>query len=256
MSDPELRILVALDPSAPSADVFLAISGFASAFHNVEVRGVFVADDNLMRLASLPVLREVSASGSLGRSESTTDLRQQVETRAQRVRSTFEFGVRHLHVQHSFTICRGNVIDELCREARQSDLTVIAHATRQVGFRTWLGVAIRELLLDAPTDVLFVQEPWTTGKTILLIENGDGGDAARAIRIAQRMAANDRLRLVSATLQPSTDAAAELLHLCQVHQARVVVMHNSEALRNRVNLNDFLQRVSSSLLLLHSEHSA
>ncbi|MEJ2343030.1 MAG: universal stress protein [Gemmatimonadales bacterium] len=79
------RIVVALDASRSSLAALEAAAELAAAV-NAELAGLFVEDENLVRLAGLPLAREFDRISERPRSMDTAQLRRHMARQAQQAR--------------------------------------------------------------------------------------------------------------------------------------------------------------------------
>ena len=260
------RILIALDAAAPRRDALDAVTALYRETA-LEIAGIFIEDDNLKRLATLPFAREIRLSGQLSQGFDSNLLRQQLDACAAEFESIFARARSALQSPVSFRVLHGDVLLALRQAAAESDLVVVGRSLARAGLRTWLGVA-PEQLLDAlagtPTraGLLFVHEPWASGRCVMVLD--DGSDAARrAKEQAQAMADADSLplefcRLAGSEVDADYDEAEpvpaiadleELRRHCQARDPRLLVLPDSPALRQRIDLRELLCDLPASVAI-------
>lgn len=263
-----MRIVIALDPASPNADAFAALHALTAGRlagdgeQPLEVCGLFVEDDDVLRYSSLPFARQVCVSSGVLEEVSVLRLEQQLRARAARMRTTFEVAVRAFQGSARFDVRRGGVVAELRAAAGDADLLVIARCGAGAGHRAWFGVPIDALLAAPPCSTLFVQEPWRTGTSVLVASIDNATPMPDVARHGARIAQADRLQLheldfvsdgVSAATQFGAEpplTTANLIRACQRLHARVLVLPDVAAVRTHVDLVALVSEVPASVLLV------
>lgn len=121
------RILVALDPMRSGAGLLDTAVEFA---HRVEaeLEGLFVEDVDLMRLAALPFVHEVSLTGGLAKPLDLDVLERDWRALAAGVRRTLEERAREMNVRCTFRVVRGRMDAEIRAAAGEADLVIMDRA--------------------------------------------------------------------------------------------------------------------------------
>jgi nucleotide-binding universal stress UspA family protein len=252
----DLRAVIALDPAAPLAEVFEALIALSERAPP-EVEVVFVEDDNLLRLASLPGMVEVAGyAHSAPRALPPDRLRMQLDERAARIRRACEHARLELSLQSRFTILRGEVVDSLLRVAAGADLLVVGRSLRSAGLRTWLGAAPEQLAARFATtggaaSLMFVHEPWRTGRCILRIDPADGEPAALSRHLAEGLGRREGLPVEAIELPAAGEPAALnrwLREQCSRFDPRVLVLPLT-GIGERLALTALLEDLPASVLI-------
>ena len=123
------RILVTLDTSARGraalqTAVRLALNSSA------ELQGLFVEDEDLVRLASLPFAREVDFSSAASRELQSGSMERALRAAAEQTQSAFSRALSELNLQWTFRITRGTVAQASLAAAADVDLLVIGQQGR------------------------------------------------------------------------------------------------------------------------------
>lgn len=134
------RIVVALDAASETRAAIRTAARLAARWQ-AHLHGIFVEDDDLIRLAHLPFARQVTIGGV-----EALDLRQaerQMRAVAERTRQALAASARRHGVEWSFEIARGGASD---LEVSTGDFVVAGTTTRPIGkhFRVegrWWSVA-------------------------------------------------------------------------------------------------------------------
>lgn len=257
------RILISFDCETIAPDVLemLAVLGDGQ---NLELTGLFVEDEDLLRAASVPGLREVSLTGEV-RSLTVDQISRQVSQQATHAKARFEASVRKLNYSGSFRIVRGRALEPVAAAARESDLVVISRSLRSSGLRARLGFAF-DAIVSEHLNVLFVNEPWASGSSVIALCESPEGGCAPALATARRFAERENLDLIIALptgsgRDPQTNARervvrlsdwgeAGIIALCEREDARLLVLSPSQQLDWRNLLVRLMDRLSCSLLRL------
>lgn len=150
------RILVALDASRHSLAALEAAVELAASLE-AELQGLFVEDVNLLRLAGLPVAREVLypfvAAARLDRARMERELRAQ----AAQARRALAAACERRQIKWSFRVVRGEVAPEVLTAALEADLLSLGKASRPLTRRVRLGSTAQAAAAQAPRSVLLLQ---------------------------------------------------------------------------------------------------
>lgn len=145
------RIVIGLDTSFVARET-LSLAARLAASVDARLKGVFVEDDNLIALASLPFAREVSFSGDV-RSLDPERMLRAMKAQAESARRMLARIAAEAHVDWSFDVRRGRPLASLAEGASTDDTLVIrspGEAAREV------GRAVRAATREARADVLLV----------------------------------------------------------------------------------------------------
>ncbi len=148
---PRARIVVGLDTSLVARDA-LALAARLAASVDARLKGIFVEDENLLHLASLPFAREISFSGQIRELDAERMLRA-MKAQAESARRTLARIAAEAHIDWSFDVRRGRPLAALAEHAVEDDTLVIRSpgtGSREVG-RT-----VRAATREARADVLLV----------------------------------------------------------------------------------------------------
>lgn len=202
------RILVALDTSQHSLAALEAAVELAANLE-AELQGIFVEDVNLLRLAGLPVAREVSypfaAAAQLNRARMERQLRAQAAQARQALAATCE----RRQVKWSFRVVRGEVTPEVLAAALGADLLSLGKASRPLTRRVRMGSTARAAAAQAPHSVLLLQHDEGIGSPVVMAYDGSS-TARRALVMAERLAQESGGYLTVLILADTTEAAQQL----------------------------------------------
>ncbi|MCO6457006.1 MAG: universal stress protein [Pirellulaceae bacterium] len=118
------RILVALDASSRRLATLEAAAQWA-ALLRAELHGLFVEDENLLRLAGLPFAREVAFCSATMRDLDLAAMERILRSQAEAVRNDLVEVAQRVRVRWSFQVARGHVARTSREAARDADLLII-----------------------------------------------------------------------------------------------------------------------------------
>jgi len=254
----DTRVLVALDFAHPSGELLQRLPELLGSTH-LELTGFYVEDEDLLRAARLPGLREISLAGQ--ELELSLDrLQRDLAMEVQRVRSAFESIARELSMRCRFEVARGQAAEALSQAASASDFVIVTRTLRASGLRPRRGPQFGPLL-QCSRRILFVNEPWASGTTVVVL-----GDDPAALAAGRRIARTEALGLVvavRASMPVPEDLPAEarvvrltewtedaIAHLCLVQDARLLITPGDDSFDTTALLCSLMDRLPCSLLKL------
>ena len=261
MTERLIRVLISLDCDAVGKDVLEVLTVFGNG-GEVEITGLYVEDEDLLRAASLPGLREISHSGEI-RGLDLEEIRRQMAEQANRAKARFEETTHRLNYKASFQIVRGRAMESVAAAAQTSDIVVIDRSVRSAGLRARLGTAF-QALVSQHRNLLFVNEPWASGSSVVALCESPQGSCARALSTARRFAQREGIPLVVAA-HPDADSQQmmadrivklhdwseeSIVRLCAVEDARLLVLSPSHRFHWRGLPVRLVDRLECSLLRL------
>lgn len=128
------RILVAVDTSRQSHRALEAAAELASVL-DAELYGLFVEDDNLLRLCDLPFLREIGSFSAASRPLDGRAVQRELAQQAAGIRRTIAQTAINANVRWSFQVTRGEVVEELLVAAESAGLVTLGRVGRSLGKR-------------------------------------------------------------------------------------------------------------------------
>lgn len=180
------RILVALDTSPHSEAALETAVQFAAAF-DAELRGLFVEDTDLLRLAELPIAQEVHSFAQPARAMSTQRISRQLKRQAEQARRALERAARRGDVEYTFTVDRGRVSTKLLEAAAEADLIMLGKASAARCSRRKLGTTARKVIQNASAAVLVLREALRRDASLIVYYDGTSS-AETALRLAAALA--------------------------------------------------------------------
>jgi nucleotide-binding universal stress UspA family protein len=188
------RILVALDASLHSRSAVEAASDLAARFH-AEVLGLFVEDENLLRLAGLPCAEELAFGSRDSRSLDTHKLERALRLQREEVRRFLALTAQRKSVRWSFRVARGRVADELIRASAEVDMVVLGRAGCSPGPRGPLGSTARKVAATVTRTVVIAERGARLEHRAIVLFDGSQA-ALRALATAARIVEDGDAHLV------------------------------------------------------------
>ncbi len=262
MTAKRARLLLAMDCDKPDAAAVRVLFEIVSN-PAMELIGIYVEDEDLLRAAHLPGLKEILLSGrseQLDPDRVAQDLSRQSAAAQQAFHEMArQLAADHRGLQSRFLRARGRLADELDRAATETDIVLVARS-QAGGLRRHHGMTFRGLL-HRPGHVLIVNEPWDSGTAVVVIP------APGAVQVAERLAQAERLRLVLAApadrsagvLDAPSDTQvrrlarfdeASLADLCLEEDARLLVIGADSGFDQDVLVSSLVDRLPCSVLRL------
>jgi hypothetical protein len=178
------RIVVPLDAASETATTIDTAVRLAARWH-VPVHGVFIEDEELIGLASLPFARQVTL-GAGAEPLTRNDIEGQFRASAERARQELAAAAEQHEVKWSFEVARGPLTAD--KLGRERDLVVAGETTRPIGdyFRlssrcwSWMEVVAQPFLL--------AKRAWETGGSVLTLLRGRGPQSAQTLDMAAQIA--------------------------------------------------------------------
>ena len=175
------RVLVALDASPHSLAALEAAADLAARFQ-AELAGLFVEDENLLRLADLPFVSEIGLFTATRRRIDGEELTRQIRVHSRRVRRIFTVTTERAHLRWSFRVVRGTVLSEVLTAASEADVLVLGRAGWSLIQRGRLGSTVRGILPERFGLALILREGTCLGVPLAVVY--DGSPVARRALIA------------------------------------------------------------------------
>ncbi|MCJ7739113.1 MAG: universal stress protein, partial [Anaerolineae bacterium] len=147
------RLVVALDASQQSIVALEAAADLAASL-KAELRGVFVEDIELLRIADLPVAREVLYPCGTGCRIETDRLRRQLRAQASQARQALTSICERRHIRWSFETVRGSVESEVLAAANDADLLILGRVSRPLVRQVRMGSTARAAIQSSTSSVL------------------------------------------------------------------------------------------------------
>jgi hypothetical protein len=159
------RVLVAIEPPNLSAQSLAAVRELAHSLQ-LEVAGLFVEDLNLLRLAALPIAREVGAVSGMVRAIEVSDVERALRAQAEQMRRTLSSVAAELDLPWSFRVERGELLERVLAQLSETVAVVFAPAPRKapIGMTSRAGAG-----MPSPHKALAILDPTPAGDRALSV---------------------------------------------------------------------------------------
>lgn len=246
------RVLAAYD-AVTSDEASLQVLAEMAMRLQAELELLFVEDIDLVRVAGLPLARQINLRTGAAGPLALNELEAEMRAAGTRLRRRLADAAAQRHIRWSFRTVRGEAVDEILLASEAADLLVLLHQ------RSW---AQRRPAMQEPTAVARRARP-----SVLLLEHGaeaphsmavlfrPGEQGRRALALAVGLAAagNGSLDiLVSDSKQLRT----------ATEQAEAIAMSGKPAVRNRYRvtrlaeddvISDAVRRAQRGLLVIGAD---
>ncbi|HIP77315.1 MAG TPA: hypothetical protein EYH07_02480 [Kiloniellaceae bacterium] len=161
------RVLVVLD-SAAGGEVLKAAAGLASA-ESCELTGLFVEDQDLLRLAALPFAREVQLSKAITRALEPELIERDLQAQASQAKAAIARQAELHRLAWSFHMVRGRTEEQILLAASAGDIIAMARRVGPLASYASVSRQARKIAARAPGPLLLAgdREPVTPGTVLL-----------------------------------------------------------------------------------------
>ena len=179
------RILIALDASHHSLAALRAAARLASSLE-AELHGLFVEDINLLRVAGLPMARELQFPFSKHAPMNPESMKRQLRAQANQARRALASVCRREQIEWTFQVVRGGVSSKVLEEAAKADLLCLGRISRPVMQRPSLGSTARAAATRAQHSVLLISHGAPVRPPVVVTYDGSS-DTEHALLLASRL---------------------------------------------------------------------
>jgi nucleotide-binding universal stress UspA family protein len=220
-------VLAAIDASPHSLAALDSAARLASRLH-AELRGMYVEDIDLVRIAELPFARAIT---SLGQSQRLTPemMLRQLNRHAALARSAVQASGTRGNLSWSFSVVRGSVLREIAEAASSADLVAIGRRGWSDSTAKQLGSVARALINSGTSSVLMVAEGGVRDPLAVIYDGSASSD--RALALAAVLDGNGS---TARTIFAIGTAAAERLKSAGIPEQAHVTTVDSQALLSRI----------------------
>jgi len=201
------RILVALDAS-PHSDAALQEAAAIAGPLQAELAGIFVFDTELLRLSALPSASETGLTSAQRRPLTPESMERALRLQADRARKSLEATARRQRLNASFELSHGNVLAEILRAAKETDLLAMGVVGQMNVTQARIGSTVRGVTARAGCSVLLLSPGVSRGDRVVAVFGGSA-QAGRALELARQLAVRRDRELV--VLIDPADGSAESL---------------------------------------------
>jgi nucleotide-binding universal stress UspA family protein len=188
------RILVALDAS-PHSDAALQAAAALAEPLQAELAGIFVLDTELLRLSALPAASETGLTSAQRRPLNPETMARALKLQAEQARRSLEAAARRHRLEASFQLIQGNVLAEILRAAKETDLLAMGVVGQMNVTRQRIGSTVRGVTTRAGCSVLLLSPGAPAGDTVVAVYD-ESTQSGRALELARQLASRRGSELV------------------------------------------------------------
>ncbi|HTY67284.1 MAG TPA: hypothetical protein VMH36_11575 [Alphaproteobacteria bacterium] len=228
------RVIAALDAAGHDDDLLPAAVELAGRLQ-AEIAGLFIEDENLLRLWASPAVRHVTL-GAVRDLPSTEQIEAELRALAAQAEAALAAAATRHGVPWSFRVVRGRPKLELHESTKTKDLVVVGRSRSLAGMPLQLASALQEAARDLPLSTLHLLRQTTLARPIALIRPGSplaDRALAAALRLAGGPAPELDVLLIGDTTDPApqkTEIASRLKALGARARVRVMSMPSLDEL--------------------------
>jgi nucleotide-binding universal stress UspA family protein len=237
------RILVGLDASAASLDALAAAAALAGRLR-ADLAGLFVEDEDLIRLAGLPFAGVVRVPSGVREALDRPQAEAELRALAARAREALERAASAHRVACTFRVARGRVVAEVLGAAEAPDLLVLGAGGHRRSGAARVGDTARAAADRGRSSVLVLRPGGRLGEPVVAIDDGTAG-APRALAVARSIDVDPGPTLVEA---PAGDPAA-MAHVLARLRPGLVVVPAGGRYASGAALDTFLSASAAALLV-------
>ncbi|ABL66166.1 universal stress protein [Chlorobium phaeobacteroides] len=161
-------IAVAIDCS-PHSLASLNTAAELAGFLHANLTGIFVEDINLLRLADIPLSREIDFFSEKTENIEITGLEQLLQIQEQQAETSLQKAAGKFMVKHTFRVCRGKVPEEVVIASLEADLLVLGRRGKSPTCRKGLGSTAQNALKQRKKTVLFMRSGFSVQEESALV---------------------------------------------------------------------------------------
>ena len=191
-SGPISRIVVPLDAAVDSRRAIETAARLAVRAH-APLHGVFVEDEDLLRLANLPFARQHTV-GAASEKLTAEQVELHLKTAADRAQRELSAAAARHHIDVSFEIVRGHSHSAIAAAA-ETDLVVAGASTRPIGSHFRLETSWWSAIEAAQGPIMLVQQPDSDRGSIVILLRDRGAGSGRLLQAAAQVASSGNLSL-------------------------------------------------------------
>ncbi len=212
------RIVVGLDASPASLDALAAAAALAGRLR-ADLSGLFVEDQDLLRLAGLPFAGVVRVPSGVPERIDRATAEAELRALAARAREALERAASAQRVACTFRVARGEVVAEVLAAAEGPDLLVLGAGGHRRSGNARAGDTARAAAARGRSSVLILRRGGKVAEPVVAVDDGTAG-GRRAMAVARELAGEQGSAIVEA---PAGDAGQVAAVLSRLRPSLVVV---------------------------------
>lgn len=202
------EILVALDHSSHSRAA-LESAAFIAKLMEAKIHGLFVHDDQWLRISKLPSRSEIDELtgriSPMGRGAVEKEIRELEKT----IKEHFELISRLHELPHSWSTLKGVVADKVLEAGKDCDVITIGSKGRSYFKSDKLGSTAAAIIRKADKPVMILQKRNDFGKSPIAVFDGSA-KSVTGVKIASEIARRNETRLTIIDLSEVFPSAEDL----------------------------------------------
>jgi nucleotide-binding universal stress UspA family protein len=188
------RLLIAVDASRDSLAVLEVAADLARRM-GAQLSGIYVEDENLVRLAEHPAVRKVPLWSGAGRMVTGRAIHGALVAQAALARRSLSAAAELARVPWTFDVARGFVPHEVVVRAREAELLLIGRSKSRLWRRRGISATMRAVLARTSTPLLVLEPGQRWRSPVAVIFDGSRGGEV-ALVLAARLLDDDSPKLV------------------------------------------------------------
>lgn len=270
------RILVAMDASPHSQSALQAAIELAT-HTGANLAGIFVEDENLLRMGNLSFTREIRLFSTAVAACSADDIQRQLRVQRRRAEELVHAAARRAGVSSTFRTVRGQVEKEILAACSNADVVALGRQSYSNSGAKKLGSTAQALLQQASVPVMVLPEEAQLRAPVMVLYDGSKA-ANQALLLAAQITKQTQYTPLSVVnlaatpdkagplekevlqlLQPhklhvsfysiGRFSAQRLLHLLETHQSGLII--SPAALGTANEQQQLLKTITSPVILVH-----
>lgn len=206
------KILVALDYSGHS-QAALESAAFIARLMKANIHGLFVHDDQWLRIRNLPSLTEIDELTGEISPIGKESVEKEIRELEKRIKEHFEHISRQHRLSHTWSSVKGVVKEKVLEAAKDADLITIGSRGRSYSKTTTLGSTAVAVIQEAEIPVLILQKGVSPGRKTVAVYDGSEKSIAgvkMAVKIADKNSSRPVIIDLSNAMQPAEKSRTTL----------------------------------------------
>jgi len=182
------RVIAALDAACHDGDLLPAAADLAARLE-AEIEGLFIEDENLLRLWTSPAARHVTLGPPAREVPSVEEIEAELRALAAQAEAALAAAAAQHGVPWSFRVVRGRPRAELHERTKTRDLVVVGRGRSLAGIPLQVGSALQDAVRELPHSTLHLLRQTPLARPIVVLRAGSrliDRTLAAALRLAGR----------------------------------------------------------------------